>query len=203
MICESRIRVVEEVNAAYHSAHRNFKDYADAFYLAPEQMRGKKFLDVGAGDSSFARQAQDYGATVVRLDGRYSDTTKIQLNSSLPEESHLAVTAFAQELPFKEDSFDEALALASFNWMKTKVEDVLFEMIRVVKVGGYIKIAPAYHQGRSFSVELPLNASIVENLNPQYAYNNTLVIKKTPLSEDILHKEIEELIQNRVCFDIL
>lgn len=149
---------------------RGFRIYCEMFDYNRHNLKGKKILDVGAGDSEFAQKAGKFGADVVRLDPRYSG------GYNTPRDTQDVVMAIAQSLPFGENVFDETIASHSLCWVFTDREEALFEMIRVTKPEGKIKIHPA--EPLKVLRKLPPNMSIIKAIAK--GDDPTLVIKKTP-----------------------
>ena len=114
---------------------RYFEDYEDLFRLNCKELNGKSILDLGAGDSTFAEDTVGVTRDVLRLDPKYSDNPPIYRN--------YAITGIAQNLPFRDNSFDEVLSSISLYWIKTGLDKALLEMIRVTKPEGKIRIFPA------------------------------------------------------------
>src|SRR3972149_4616514 len=90
---------------------RYFEDYEDLFRLNCKELNGKSILDLGAGDSTFAEDTVGVTRDVLRLDPKYSDNPPIYRN--------YAITGIAQNLPFRDNSFDEVLSSISLYWIKT------------------------------------------------------------------------------------
>jgi len=78
--------------------------YCKYFDFELEDLRGLKILDLGAGDSRFARSVDEHSGSVVMLDPKYAQRK--------PYYPGNAVTGIAQNLPFRSGSFD--LSIASF-----------------------------------------------------------------------------------------
>lgn len=114
---------------------RSFFHYRDVFRYSDSDFKNKKILDVGAGNSDFARWAEKFGAKVLNLDGKYSSGF-FGINEADK------VTGAAQYLPFKDKAFDETITSCGILWIKTGMEQALKEMIRVTKPGGKIRISP-------------------------------------------------------------
>lgn len=166
---------------------RTFGAYCEVLgYRGREhELSGKLILDVGAGDSGFAQDAEKYGAEVVRIDPKYNPTpshlTTAEKNLyqySPPENTKNAVAGIAQELPFKNGTFDEVVALYSSFWIKTAAAKSIREMLRVTKDNGTITIWPAKFTQQETSA-LPSFLS-VGKVNPDYGYPVSAVIRKDP-----------------------
>lgn len=149
------------------------------------QLAGKIILDVGGGDSGFAEGARRYGAHVVQLDPKYDPRPKYltaderQLYQYTPPQFREgAIAAVAQQLPFKDNSFDEVSALYSVYWMNVGVKTALSEMLRVTKDYGTLTIWPAKITAQQRE-DLPSFLHI-RTINPDYGYPTVLEIIKEP-----------------------
>lgn len=127
--------ITEETKLIPRTDHRNFKVYNDLFGFNVNELKGKSILDIDAGDSGFAKEAAKVARRVIRLDPKYSDTP--------PKYRNGAITGIAQDLPFRDNTFDETVASISLYWIKTGLNEALLEMIRVTKPEGKIRIFPA------------------------------------------------------------
>lgn len=169
---ESRSQITTEAAKAFRTG-RDFEDYANQFgYKDREhELKGKKILDIGSGKSSFAFEAEAYGATVISLDPSYKYTSPFSRNN--------AVAALAQELPFRDGSFDEVIASWSLFWVNTGIENALQEMLRVTRAEGQMKVFPALAKDISHPA--------IEIYTHQESQNQTLVVTKTSdvTAEDI------------------
>lgn len=101
-----------------------------------EELKNKRILDLGAGDSDFVSTLNDSELVdqAVKLDPKYATIP--------PDDSRNAIAGVGQFLPFKDGSFDELVASWSVFWVTTSLGDVLREMLRVTKGGGRIQIFP-------------------------------------------------------------
>jgi ubiquinone/menaquinone biosynthesis C-methylase UbiE len=143
---------------------RVFRSYMEDLRLTPEDFN-KKILDVGAGSAQFAKWAKEHGV---------SD----EIYSLDPMEEGLigkekSVVASAETIPFKSESFDLVvsdsaipniyLGEGSAEIVKEKVKSSLQEMVRVVKSGGEIRLAPVLI-GNKYESQRILSQSIEEAL---------------------------------------
>ena len=126
--------IVEEVKSSRRTI-RNFEDYRDLLGFNYKELSGVTILDLGAGDSTFAKEAVGIEKRVLRLDPKYSEKS--------PEYRNDALTGIAQNLPFQDNTFDETISSVALYWIKTGLDEALFEMIRVTKPEGKIRIYPA------------------------------------------------------------
>lgn len=142
-----RLRVAEGTNLTDHDL------FFYQWYLkfSAEDYQGGKILDVGSGfDETFAREAKKKGVEVISLNPALaSKTDKERRGRSVKKKDSAevkSVAGLAQELPFKDNSFEAVTSLFSvprFLEDKTSEYEAAFsEMIRVVKPGGKVYVYP-------------------------------------------------------------
>ena len=120
---------------AKRAAHtgRGNNMYRRRFPAIAELEPGMSWLDIGAGTS---RAKAPDGVQVVKVDLRYNAEAK---ESTTPKHGQ-GVSAYFQELPFRDESFDLTTGLFSLNWVKgPKAAE---EALRVTKVGGTLALGP-------------------------------------------------------------
>lgn len=123
---------------------REEEEYMHSLGLKEEEIKGEKILDVGAGTGNFAKWAKENSvAEVVAVESSWGKTKTPHVS---PEIKDIGVAASWKGLPFKNESFDRVVSVFAFplwtrNW--EEVETGLREMIRIVKKGGHINLAPA------------------------------------------------------------
>lgn len=136
--------------------NRDFRYYTELFNHGThgEPLRGKRILDLGAGNSDFAQEANKIpGTKVVQLDASYSKYP--------PTDTRDKICAAIQQLPFRDGFFDEVIASHSVMYIpEMDIEQSLKEMLRIIRVGGSIKIFPVIY--------LPINN------NGRYSNNNVV-----------------------------
>jgi ubiquinone/menaquinone biosynthesis C-methylase UbiE len=118
-------------------AERGLDSYKEMFNLDEQELEGKKILDVGPS-LQFQREAKEKGINVVAVDQSFRRDAK---------GAEKFIEGSAQFLPFKNESFDEVLASNSVPLHIEKNDDVgallsIYEMLRVVKKDGKVKIFP-------------------------------------------------------------
>ena len=142
---------------------RSLEDYCNMFGFEPEDLAGKKILDVGSGRrEKFSKQAAEYGAEVFSISPTLAEKQSRREAQSIylifrnPKWQRRSVAAQAQEIPFKDKSFDMVTALYSVPYyLERNAEDddlesrdeyhqALKEMTRVLADGGRLFMAPAY-----------------------------------------------------------
>lgn len=122
--------------------------------LTEDQLNGKKILDVGGvGKGHFNREAKKRGFDVTSVDFDYhSDIGKWNLKDYdhakgefvMPKDLQ-AIAGMAEALPIAAESFDLIIALQSvpeYSVTPKYAQKAIDEMVRVVKPGGEIRIAP-------------------------------------------------------------
>ena len=168
-----------------HKAASEFTDeetlrhYFDALRLEPEDFEETIILDVGAGSAQFAKWLKEHGAK--------NDVVSLEPEIEKLQEKEKSVGGLAEMLPFKDESFDLVLSHAAipnnFTYESGKVSgkaaseadrkiyNALHEMIRVLKPGGEIRLAPvAFRRGRKV-----LSKILRENLQTLETENDVRV----------------------------
>ncbi len=132
-----------------------------AFRLCPANLTSKLILDIGASNLTlFGRNAVLRGAQVVNLDPIYRevhndpdvDIVNCEVDVGAPEYDipvlslppvKANVAALAQAIPFSDNTFDMIVSFACVEYLPVEDYEVaLREMLRVVKPGGTIRLAP-------------------------------------------------------------
>ncbi len=115
-------------------------------YLGVEldSLVGKKVLDIGgAPGGEFSRDAKASGVDIVTINASEEQTMIENKYKSIKTPT---AVAYAQELPFPDNTFDEELAFASVPGYLPKYESeyraTFSEMLRTVKPEGVIHIFP-------------------------------------------------------------
>lgn len=112
-----------------------FQKYVEEMDLKPEDFE-KKILDVGAGSAKFAKWAKEHNVSseIYSLEPFFE-----------PEEKSKAVKGRAEEIPFKDESFDLVISAGAVpqifiapereqpEVMEEKIKQSLSEMLRVIK----------------------------------------------------------------------
>lgn len=133
------------------------EEYLDLAGIAIADLKGD-VLDLGAGDHErFSREAGQHGINVVSLNPflvRPIDRLQVKTGQhyefpwTAPPETWQgqSVAGLAQELPFKEESFDTVVScLAVPGYIETQdYETILSEMNRVLKPGGVAYLFPLF-----------------------------------------------------------
>ena len=133
---------------------RGLETYQDYLGIKKEDLRGKDILDLGSGETErFSRELKAAGidANVICVNPDYSIERFRKANSALPDWQKKSVAAIAQELPFKDECFDEVFAVYSITVFASpskiggNIEATkrwLSEIVRVLKPGGEARIMP-------------------------------------------------------------
>lgn len=152
---------------------RDLETYCKYFHLKPEDLEGKKILDIGSGKQErFSKEARRYNADVVSLNPALQEESVRQgakedmfNNEALLEWRKKSVAGIAQELPFKDKSFDILTSLYAVPYYidshKGKLS-ALKEMVRVLKDGGKIYIGPQVIENKQNIKESILGKEVID-----------------------------------------
>jgi ubiquinone/menaquinone biosynthesis C-methylase UbiE len=160
--------IFEEIQKSYIEG-RDLNYYRKVFGYTEKTLMGKTLLDAGSGYCVFAKEASEFGAKVISLDGRPSNFKNRHVDNG--------VVGIMQKLPFKDESFDEVVASHSVCYVNTGLQEALSEMIRVTKPNGKIRIHPV-----SLIDNLPYNPYfyIEQCSQNDLLYYDNLIINKIP-----------------------
>lgn len=143
---------------------RSMEEYMADLGMTAEDIDGKDILDLGS--SATARFEHEVGerANVISLSPDYAAE---EHRERLPAETK-AVAGIGQQLPFKNESFDQILAYHLTEHITAQeLEEVLIEAARVLREGGQMRLMPIWPGGaqeaviRAFAVEHELNLEMV------------------------------------------
>ena len=107
-----------------------------------EMLKGKRVLDLGSGLGKFAKEAKAQGIDIVSLD-KNPDWHSADWINDVQTDNFVKGDAFS--LPFANNSFDIILARASVHSIietRDDLEDLLSEILRVLKKGGQFRFGP-------------------------------------------------------------
>ncbi len=132
---------------------RDIEDYEGYLGFKKESLEGKIVLDLGSGEQELLSQDlknSGINAKVFHINPDYSLEKKFREKVlENPEWQKRSIGAVGQELPFKNETFDEIFALYSVTVFADPVYDNpeaakkwMREITRVLKPGGEIRIAP-------------------------------------------------------------
>lgn len=119
-------------------------------------LKGKKVLDIGAGEGHLTRMMVKAGADVIGIECSERQMKKALSYPVAGTEQYL--DAVAQSLPFEDASFDIVVFFNSLHHVP--VEDQitgLLEAVRVLKVGGYLYISEPIAEGAHFELLKPID----------------------------------------------
>ncbi|MBI4118160.1 MAG: class I SAM-dependent methyltransferase [Parcubacteria group bacterium] len=158
------------------------KDYMRDLQLTPEVLSGKTILDVGSGTRRFTKELQEAGidAQVVSLDPVFASPEekqrfherirveepleKLLQETNTPGVREKTVAGIAEMLPFEDETFDLIIAHYSLPLYGThqQVSQFFKEALRVLKVGGELRYAPALAFSRDTNIEEIIQKMVTE-----------------------------------------
>jgi ubiquinone/menaquinone biosynthesis C-methylase UbiE len=130
--------------------------YLEDFDLNWESLVGKKVLDIGGNDGSFAAAACSHGIDAVTVDAYPHLFAKEGISDKAGY-----VGGDVYHLPFKDESFDFVCARyltpgSSRADLDDHIRDYLQEVMRVVKSGGEFRVLPAPFWDSKEGKEIPI-----------------------------------------------
>lgn len=180
---------------------RGMTEYLSDLDLTPEEIAGKKILDIGAGIRKFAKGAEDRGikADIYSLDPMYSVLQKKSFaqcgNDNLVKRfkknesfsiKEKTVAALEENLPFKDNFFDMVVSeycMPLYAFVEEQIERFLLEVIRVLKNKGQARLFPFYNINDErlfrFSDSLVKKLAQDKKIRIMKKENNLLVFEKT------------------------
>lgn len=187
---QASIRHIREVIRTDRS-HSNYEKVFGKEITKPMGM----ILDLGAGDSNFADfvNEEEGDLKVVRCDFGYSENP--------PKNKKGAVAGLAQELPFKDGSFEKVVSSCLMEHIReVDAPKVLAEMLRVTQNDGEILIFPSYQslKGKySFARREIVAKNLLDRIKLKLAHQPTLIITKdSSLSEEEWQKAVEDIVRS-------
>lgn len=159
---------------------RGLVEYVVGLNLQTSSLDNKTILDIGGGKGNFAREVQD----------KFGKTRVYNLDPHLEKEGTIKqVAGLAQELPFKNDTFDLIISFFAIplHIEKSSDEIIFFEEIfRTLKPGGQARIAPfvqTFNHMRSLkSAQINIREIFKESkLEIEMESHDVLVLKKLPV----------------------
>ena len=161
-----------------------FQRYVEDLKLKPEDFE-KKILDVGAGAAQFAKWAKEHGIS--------RQIYSLEPQRDYLQESYKGVAGKAEELPFKDGSFDLAVSSAAIpniyidendqDKVKEKITKSLSEILRVIRPGGEARLARVL-MGKEYEGQRILSESVEEVLEELEATGGVQIEKiRTPAND--------------------
>lgn len=158
-----------------------FQGYMEDLRFTPEDF-DKKILDVGSGASQFAKWAKEHGVS--------KEIYSLEPRKKYILDKQRGVAARAEAMPFANESFDLIVSVAAIpnvyinagdaEAVKEAVVHSLYEMIRVLKFGGEIRLARVLI-GRKYESQRILAQNLDETLQElQEGYGVQIKKIRTP-----------------------
>ena len=157
---------------------KTFERYLSVLDLNLEELKCKKILDIGAGPGEFATEAKRHGIDITSIDKVIGGTGVEKVTNK--EITYVA--GIAEELPFKDESFDLVVSVAAYNGVS--LEDFvnrLGEVRRVLKSGGEYRFGPGIielqisqnekEEYRNISSKQPKEMTVIEEERKQLLYD--------------------------------
>lgn len=186
----------ESERAKYYSkatvGERGFKWYAERLGFSVEDLRGKFVLDIGSSDKErFSKEVAEQGITVVSMNPELADKRIRRLllknkgvNWKGQRWSKKSVAGIVQELPFRENAFDAAVAYYSVPVylppFESEYRAALVEVLRVLKPGGAAYFFPIFERLKE--------SKIFESIRKDLAASAEITLE--PVGEDLETGEV-------------
>lgn len=145
-----------------HTDEEVFQNYMEDLKLSPEDF-DKKILDVGSGSSQFAKWAKEHSVS--------SQIFSLEPTQESQEKAK-SVRGAAEAIPFQEGTFDLVISNASIpnvflgesqEIVRGKIKNSLFELMRVTKPGGEIRLGRVL-KGEIYETQKALVSALDETL---------------------------------------
>lgn len=161
-----------------------FRTYMEDIRLTPEDFN-KRILDVGAGTAQFAKWAREHEIS--------NEIYSLESAKEHFVEKDKSVVARAETMPFKSESFDLVISNCaipnvyineiSAEKMKENVKHSLFEMMRITRRGGEIRMGRVLI-GKKYESQNILSLSIEESFKDLEEKDDIKIEKiRTPLGD--------------------
>jgi ubiquinone/menaquinone biosynthesis C-methylase UbiE len=153
---------------------RNYGQYQYFLGIDFESMRGKSILDIGGGvDADVQKVAEKFGVEIISMSPEYASKDASEDTGTKSESKAKLVVGRAQEMPFKDSTFDYELALYSVPMylppVLSEYEKCFREILRTLKSGGKAFIFPVkMHFGGA--IDDPLVLKTLDSLSSEITY---------------------------------
>ncbi len=125
-----------------------FQKYVEDLQLTPDDFK-KRILDVGAGSAQFAKWAREHDVS--------SEIYSLE-SKALLKENIKSTWGLAEDMPFKNNIFDLVISRNAIpqvfsgeeykkEELKKNIKSSFFEMLKVIKPGGEIRIGGMFEKG--------------------------------------------------------
>lgn len=138
-------------NTAASESGQDLKSYEETLGFNRKELQGLTVLDLGSGATEkFSRELKQAGieVNVISLNPDYTQKHARDMAREKSDWQGKSVAAIAQELPFKNQSFDRVLGMNSVTLYSNPRQNSeatrrwLNEIVRVLKPGGEAKVGP-------------------------------------------------------------
>lgn len=185
------------------TSHRTMEEYFELLHLNSGMISGKKILDIGAGTKRFAKEASelDIGAEIYSVDPIYCLSVEKMDKQLLKSKENIeyikafntkvvrqrTAAALAEELPFKEKTFDLVISCFCFPMYANNEQQVrkfFADIARILKRDGEIRLYPVGLGAiKKKEVLLAIDAQVNNLIENEFVIienkNDLLIIKKT------------------------
>lgn len=146
-------RQIKQRESLEPTDEEKFQRYVEDLQFTPKDFE-KRILDVGAGSAQFAKWAKEHGVS----SEIYSLELIYERSSEYLKEKSKSVWGSAEDMPFKNNTFDLVISLDAIpqvfsgeeykkEELKENVKSSFSEMLRVIKPGGEIRIGGMFDKG--------------------------------------------------------
>jgi len=169
---------------------RGLEVYEKELMFDRSELKGKAILDLGAGpEIKLTKDLKDVGvdAQVVSLSPDYAEQ-KFASGAKVATTDSTLVAGVGQELPFKNESFDNIFALHIGEHLTGRqFLEVVSEMARTLKVNGKAIIGPITDEKWDFNEHWKPYEAIMENLELKQKLDELSVkVEKAMIPEEII-----------------
>ena len=145
------------------SSEYKFEDYFPTNFL--EALKGKDILEIGSNNGGaslyFYENYRPKTFTGIEVTEEHITVSNLFFNKHGIKDGYIFIKGFAENLPFKSDSFDAILSFDTFEHVNN-VADSLDECYRVLRKGGKAYIVfPSYYQPGAHHLNIVTTAPII------------------------------------------